>query len=232
MPNDKHLPLCPFYKRHMERSITCEDINRTFSDTAEKETWLRTYCDTTSWETCEYAKDLNEAYEKLFKGEDKAIMENNTKALEKEVKKLSTLLGKAEKRVERQQKKIDELRAVNNSFVSKNEELLKENGKLDTMTKDIYQKWRDVNERMEKYEETIANQVQTIADAYEVRLAYMIDRFGTFSDIDVDEWRKDKSFALVYDEDDDGYPCWNVRFEEGEKADGLQDSDIQTEEQK
>lgn len=203
MPNDKHLPLCPFYKWHQRRSITCEDINRTFSDSAEKEKWLRTYCDTASWERCEYAQDLNRAYERLFKGDDKAMQELETKALEREIKKLSTLLGKAEKRVERQQKKIDELRAVNKSFTTVNENL--------------YNKWRDANTAMEIYEDKIADQVQRMADAYEVRLAFLVDKYGPFSDADVDEWRKDKSFALVYDENDDRDPQWKVVFEDDQE---------------
>lgn len=202
MPNDKHLPLCPFYKRHMSRSITCEDVCRTFSTSAEKERWLTTYCDTAAWEQCEYAQGLNKAYERLFKGDDKAIMENEYESLKRENKKLSTLLGKAEKRVERQQKKIDELRAVNKSFITRND--------------DLYKKWRDINVTLEAYEASVADQVQQLIDAYEVRLAFLVDRYGPFSDIDVDEWRQDKSFALVYDENDDGYPCWKVVFDETE----------------
>lgn len=201
MPNDKHLPLCPFYKRHMERSITCEDVCRTFSTSAKKEMWLRTYCDTPAWEQCEYAQDLNKAYEKLFKGDDKAIMEQEYESLKREIKKLSTLLGKAEKRVQRQQKKIDELRAVNKSFITRND--------------DLYKKWRDINGTLEAYEENMADQVQQLVDAYETRLAFLVDRYGPFSDVDVDEWRRDKAaFALVYAENDDGYPCWQVVFED------------------
>ena len=201
MPNDKHLPLCPYYKRHMERSITCEDVCRTFSTSAEKERWLTDYCDT-AWQQCEYAKSLNQAYERLFKGDDKAIMENEYESLKRENKKLSTLLGKAEKRVERQQKKINELRAVNKSFITRND--------------DLYKKWRDINVTLEAYEASVADQIQQLIDAYEVRLAFLVDRYGPFSDIDVDEWRQGKSFALVYDENDDGYPCWKVVFDETE----------------
>lgn len=205
MPNDKHLPLCPFYKRHMSRSITCEDVCRTFSDSDKKEMWLKTYCDTTAWETCKYAQDLNKAYERLFKGDDRAIMENEYESLKREIKKLSTLLGKSEKRVERQQKKIDELRAVNQSFVTRNE--------------DLYRKWREISGTLDAYESSVADQVQQLIDAYEVRLAYLVDRHGTFSDVDVDEWRRDKSFALVYAENDDGDPCWQVVFGDEETDD-------------
>lgn len=222
MPNDKHLPLCPYYKRNMVRSISCEDINRTFADSQKKEQWMKMYCDTSRWSECRFAKDRTEAYERLFKGDEKAIMENDIKSLEREVKKLSTLLGRAEKRVERQQKKIDELRMVNQSFVNRNET-------LERINREAFIKWRDVNALLESYEERIAAQVQVIADAYEARLAYLIDKHGTFSDIDVDEWRKGKSFALVYDKDDDGYPCWNLIFktdEDGEQ-DGHEDTDIQ-----
>lgn len=209
MPNDKHLPLCPYYKRHMERSITCEDVCRTFSDSADKERWLVKYCDTQAWEQCEYAQKLNLAYERLFKGDDKAIMENEYESLRKENKKLSTLFGKAEKRIQRQQKKIDELRAVNQSYFTRNE--------------DLYKKWRDSNSTLEAYEAKMANQIQTVVDAYECRLAYMVDRYGPFSDVDVDEWRRDMpAFALVYAENDDGFPCWQVVYEEKESEDGVE----------
>ena len=87
---------------------------------------------------------------------EKAIMENDIKSLEREVKKLSTLLGRAEKRVERQQKKIDELRMVNQSFVNRNET-------LERINREAFIKWRDVNALLESYEERIAAQVQVIA---------------------------------------------------------------------
>jgi hypothetical protein len=127
-------------------------------------------------------------------------MENEYESLKREVKKLTTLLGKSEKRVERQQKKIDELRAVNKSFITRND--------------DLYKKWRDINVTLEAYEASVADQVQQLADAYETRLAYLVDRYGPFSDVDVDEWRKDKAFALVYEENDDGFPCWQVVFDD------------------
>lgn len=220
MPNNTRIPYCPYYKDEKNKSISCEDTYHVFSTVGEKYVWMDMYCDEWDWTKCPYAMDLTEAYARFEKGDEKALEKQKIEAMQKELKSLSSKLGRAEKRIERQQKKMDELRAVNQSYMRVNAQLEKTN-------KESYHKWRDANTAMEIYEEKIADQVQRITDAYEVRLAYMIDKYGTFSDIDVDEWRQGKSFALVYDEDDDGYPCWNVVYEIKEIEDGESDN-VQT----
>lgn len=219
MPNTTRMPLCPYYKDEKNKSISCEDTYHVFSDVNEKFTWMDMYCDEWDWQKCPYAMDLTEAYARLEKGDEKALEKQKIEAMQKELKSLSSKLGRAEKRIERQQKKIDELRAVNTSFTNVNNSLEKQK-------KDFYTKWRKAQDELDEFKETVAHQVQQIADAYETRLAYLVDKYGTFSDLDVDEWRhNNKAFALIYDRDDDGYPCWNVRFEEDGKDNELQDSE-------
>ena len=203
---------CPYYIDESRKTISCEDVCRSFDSIKKKWAWMDMFCDSWDWMKCPYAADRTEAYRRAEEGDEMALDKQETEALRKEVESLLRKLGRANKRIDRQQKKIDELRMVNQSFTNINMTLERQN-------KDLYAKWRDLDSRLAKYEEAVANQVQQLADAYEARLAYMVDRYGTFSDIDVDEWRKDKSFALIYDEDDDGYPCWNVRFAEVESED-------------
>ena len=219
MPNDKHLPLCPYYKRHMSRSITCEDVCRTFSDSDKKELWLRTYCDTPAWEKCEYAQSLTKAYERLFKGDDKAIMEHEYESLKREIKKLSTLLGKSEKRVERQQKKIDELRAVNQSFTKVNQNLEKQKA-------DFYTKWRSAESKARAQDDVIWNEIRGLASIYEQRMAYLIDTYcpnKKLRERDVEDWAKDRAYAIVATKIEDeeagieGEPAWKVVFQEEEE---------------
>lgn len=221
--------ICPYYVDENKATITCEDVCRSHKTADRKWQWMDMYCLSWDWMKCPYAADLSDAYRRFEEGDKRALDEHKEKAKKGEIHSLRIKLGQANKRIERQQKKIDELRAVNQSFTNVNMNLEKQN-------KDLHRKWRELSDRMAEYEEAIASQVQIIADAYEARLAYMIDRYGTFSDLDVDEWRKDKAFALVYDEDDDGYPCWNLVFKEDEEgdeeSDGHEDTDIQTEEQK
>ena len=216
--------MCPFYVDENKKSISCEDICRTYKTLECKYDWMTMYCDSWEWMKCPYAIDRSEAYAAYEKGDVKALENQEIKALEKENKYLRTLLGKAEKRVERQQRRIDLLHAENKSFCDAINSHEIANSSLERQKKEFFKRWRDAQEELENYKQTVAQQVQQIADAYETRLAYLVDKYGTFSDLDVDEWRQNnKAFALVYDTDDDGYPCWKVVFKEYEP-----DKDIQT----
>lgn len=217
--------MCPFYVDENKKSISCEDVCRTYRNLEEKNAWMDMYCDSWEWAKCPYAADRSEAYAAYEKGDGKALDNEKIKALEKENKYLRTLLGKAEKRVERQQKKIDDLRAVNQSFI-------RVNTQLEKTGKEHYNKWRDANTAMEIYEEKIAYQVQQISDSYEARLAYMMDTYtnGVLHESDVKEWLKGKEFAIVWVKDEDGgEPFYKVMFKES-GADG-EDNNVQISEE-
>ena len=211
--------MCPFYVDENKKSISCEDICRTYKTLGEKFRWMDMYCDSWDWMKCPYAADRSEAYEAYEKGDVKALENQEIKALEKENKYLRTLLGKAEKRVERQQKKIDELRAVNQSFTNVNNSLEKQK-------KEFYTRWRKAQDELDKGNETVMEELRRLGDIYEQRMCYLIDRFadGFFCESDVERWAGDREFALVRQYDEDlGDMVWKVVFKEDEP-----DKDIQT----
>ena len=211
--------MCPFYVDENKKSISCEDICRTYKTMECKYDWMTMYCDSWEWMKCPYAIDRSEAYAAYEKGDVKALENQEIKALEKENKYLRTLLGKAEKRVERQQKKIDELRAVNQSFTNVNNSLEKQK-------KEFYTRWRKAQDELDKGNETVMEELRRLGDIYEQRMCYLIDRFadGFFCESDVERWAGDREFALVRQYDEDlGDMVWKVVFKEDEP-----DKDIQT----
>ena len=211
--------MCPFYVDENKKSISCEDICRTYKTLECKYDWMTMYCDSWEWMKCPYAIDRSEAYAAYEKGDVKALEDQEIKALEKENKYLRTLLGKADKRVERQQKKIDELRAVNQSFTNVNNSLEKQK-------KEFYTRWRKAQDELDKGNETVMEELRRLGDIYEQRMCYLIDRFadGFFCESDVEKWAGDREFALVRQYDEDlGDMVWKVVFKEDEP-----DKDIQT----
>ena len=211
--------MCPFYVDENKKSISCEDICRTYKTLECKYDWMTMYCDSWEWMKCPYAIDRSEAYAAYEKGDVKALENQEIKALEKENKYLRTLLGKAEKRVERQQKKIDELRAVNQSFTNVN-------NSLENQKKEFYKRWRAAQDELDKGNETVMEELRRLGDIYEQRMCYLIDRFadGFFCESDVERWAGDREFALVRQYDEDlGDMVWKVVFKEDEP-----DKDIQT----
>ena len=227
MPNYGHTAICPFYMGEKPKTISCEDAFRRFKDEKRRDAWTNMYCYEWDWMKCPYAADLSEAYERYEKGDEMALENHENEALRKELKSISTKLGRMEKRCERQQKKIDELRAVNQSLVNVNETLTARNKRL-------YKDWRSLDKETGEFREKVWSLVQKISRMYEQRICYLIEEYvpnKKFTEGDVAEWAKDKAFALVYEKsEDDNWPepYWAVRYgEETETDDGQQDKDIQ-----
>lgn len=169
---------CPYYRWEYEARITCEDTYRHFECKAQKNAWMDMYCDSWDWMKCPYAADLTEAYERYEKGDEKALEKHENEALRKEIKSIAMKLGHAERKIRK--------------LTAKAEDLEKQ--------KMIYfEKYRKALEQLDEYEKKIAGQVQVIVDAYEARLAYMMAMFsdGTLNESDVEDWIKDKEFAIV-----------------------------------
>lgn len=213
--------LCPYYIDENLKTISCEDVCRSYDSVDEKWKWMDMYCDSWDWQKCPYAVDRSEAYRKQDEGDDMAIQNQEIQAQKKEIESLLRKLGRANKKIERMQKKIDELRAVNQSFIKKNDEL--------------YLKWRDADALHRTQDNKIWSELGTMTDIYEQRMAFLIDTYcpdKRLYDEDVEAWAKDREFALVFDNEDvESNPfrrTWKVVF----KEDGQQDTDIQTEEQK
>lgn len=213
--------LCPYYIDENLKTISCEDVCRSFDSLDDKWKWMDMYCDSWDWMRCPYAADRSEAYRKAEEGDAMAIENQEIKAQKKEIDSLLRKLGRANKKIERMQKKIDELRAVNQSFTRRNE--------------DLYKKWREADDKQRGQDDQIWGELESLSGIYEQRMCYLIDTYcpnQRLYDEDAEAWAKDREFALVFDNEDvDGSPfrrTWKVVF----KEDGQQDTDIQNEEQK
>ena len=206
--------LCPFFEHGERKSrITCEDTYRWFDSDEEKDIWMDMYCDN-EWTECPYAIELNEAYDRLEKGDEMALEKHKIDALEKELKGMATKLGRAEKRIERQQKKIDELRAVNQSYINVNDTLAKQK-------REYYEKYRKADTQLKEYERKIPEQLTGIVLMYEQRMSYLIENFAPGRKLfeeDVKEWAGDKEFALTSDYEDNEL-AWKVVFKEDDEND-------------
>lgn len=177
---------CPYYIDESRRSISCEDVCRSYDSLKQKSSWMDMYCDSWDWMKCPYAADMTEAYNRYQEGDETALIEQELKAQKKEIESLIRKLGRANKRIERQQKKIDELRAVNQSYQRRND--------------DLYKKWRSSDSRVRAQDDKIWGEISSLSDIYEQRMAYLIDTFtedGYFYEEDAETWAGDKSFAIV-----------------------------------
>ena len=206
--------LCPFFVHDKRKSrISCEDTYRWFDSDEEKDIWMDKYCDN-EWTECPYAIELNEAYDRLEKGDVMALENHEIEALKKELKGMATKLGTAEKKLERAQKRVEELAAINKSFISKNEDLEKQK-------REYYEKYRKADTQLKEYERKIPEQLTGIVLMYEQRMSYLIENFvpgRKLFEEDVKEWAGDKEFALTSDYEDNEL-AWKVVFKEDAKTD-------------
>lgn len=199
--NTGRYTLCPFYKWNYEARITCEDVFRRFDSEPECSAWMDMYCDN-EWMKCPFAIELNEAYDRLEKGDKKALEKHKIDALESELRSVTIKLGKAQKRIKRQQKEVDV---------------------AEKQRKMYYQRWKDVRQQLDDYEKNIDSQIKRLVEVYEQRMAYVIDMFAPGKVIyedDIQDWARDRAFALVGSEEE-GRILWEVKF--GEVEDGKKD---------
>ena len=110
-----------------------------------------------------------------------ALIEQEIKAQKKEIESLLRKLGRANK-------KLDKERAKNKD--------------LEAQKRIYFEKWRKAQDQLNEYEKKIADQIMGISNAYEARLAYMMDMFsdGTLNESDVKDWLQDKEWAIVKNE--------------------------------
>lgn len=197
MSNSGHYTLCPYYKDSKNKSITCEDIFRTFRWKSQRHKWMVKYCDC-DWNECPYAQSLNEVYRKVLEeGADmeKEMLKQKCKELEKELKKVKTMLGKAEKRLEAKDDEIKDARRKKN----KAEEHYK-----------IVKRWyHEINEKYEneklkalKFEKFIEENLIE----YEKRYCFMLSKMPNQELIETEytEWVKNNNARLKSIKDDKG----------------------------
>ena len=172
---------CPYYIDESRHSISCEDVCRSYDSTKQKWAWMDMYCDSWDWMKCPYAADISEAYRRYEEGDEMALIEQEIKAQKKEIESLLRKLGRANK-------KLDKERAKNKD--------------LEAQKRIYFEKWRKAQDQLNEYEKKIADQIMGISNAYEARLAYMMDMFsdGTLNESDVKDWLQDKEWAIVKNE--------------------------------
>lgn len=190
---------CPFYIDESRKTISCEDVCRSYSSENKKWAWMDMYCDSWDWMKCPYAADISEAYRRYEEGDEMALIEQEIKAQKKEIESLLRKLGRANK-------KLDKERAKNKD--------------LESQKRIYFEKWRKADEQLHEYEKKIADQLGAMAGIYEQRMCYLIDNYadGKFYDSEVEAWAGDKAFALMHDSDDTGR-FWKVVFQEEETKD-------------
>ena len=205
---------CPYYIDESRQSISCEDVCRSYDSMKQKSSWMDMYCDSWDWMKCPYAADMDEAYRRYEEGDETALIEQELKAQKKEIESLIRKLGRANKRIERQQKKIDELRAVNQSYQRRNE--------------DLYLKWRSSDSRVRAQDDKIWGEITNLSAIYEQRMAYLIDTYcpdKKLRESDVKAWAGDREFAIVAAPGKEDETIWEVAFKENED-DGKRSEDI------
>ena len=222
MPNVRHLPVCPYYQGEANMSIKCEDTYRTFIDRKKRDKWTKKFCDC-DWEGCKYAKALNEAYERYYKGDTMAIKEHEIEAMKSEMHGLSIHLGRAKSRIERQQTRIDALREENESYKQVN-------ANISEHRKRLYKELKETKAELEKVNLTMMEQLMRLDKLYKERMAYLIDtkcEDGLLQK-DVDAWAKDKDFS-IHGEGDIEDRKWIVLFDKEKKDEQLLGEETKTE---
>lgn len=202
---------CPYYIDDSRKTISCEDVCRSYNSAEQKWAWMDMYCDSWDWMRCPYAAARTEAYRKYEEGDKAALEEQKDRATKDEIRSLTTKLG-------RMNKKLDKMRAKNQD--------------LEVQKKLYYEKWRKAQDQLQEYEKNIAGQLGAMAGIYEQRMAYLIDSYaddGRLYEQEVEHWAGDRAFAIIHDEDGAGR-FWKVVFQEGVTGDAPEKIEEQVQE--
>lgn len=196
MSNNGRITLCPYYRNEKGRSITCEDVYRRFETKADKKHHKFKYC-CEAWQECLYAKDLNELYEKM-EGEEVSNVEKlrqKCKAQEREIKKMATMLGKADKKIE---------------LLTRNNENLKV----------LYSRWQNKAKEAHDAEIRSLEELNALSDIITGRMVYLMTMHtgGKLDEREFQKWAEDKEFALYAEADENGKTAvWIAEVREGAK---------------
>ena len=182
MPNNGRLTQCPFYRDEKNLSISCEDTFRRFRWPAQKKRWLDTYCDD-AWKDCPHAKKLAELYEGEDMSDTKKLA-HELSAKDKELRKVSAMLGKSQKREKEKDEKIRRLQRERNA--------------LET----LYLKARGQVKELEGKTARLLEEFNGLSEIYEVRFAYLMSKQegGVLKESDVAKWIAENEFAFTAEE--------------------------------
>lgn len=192
MPNNGRYTMCPYYRDERNKSISCEDTFRRFTSKRKKFQWMSNFCDE-SWSECPYAKALTDLWNRIDEGADMEteMLQHKLRELQKEQKKMSSMLGKADKQAEKDKKTIKELKARAERLIQ--------------MYRKANQQYLDEKTRNTK----VANQVFAVANMYEGFMTYLLEVFsmGEFRVENYEKWAEGKEFRLdAIERDENGKP--------------------------
>ena len=195
MPNNGHYTLCPYYRDEKNKSISCDDVCRTFRYPIQKKRWMEDYCDK-AWQDCPHAKRLNEMYDRIERGADMTTEELKLKneELDKELKKVKSMYGKSESNGRKKDAEIERLR-------KQKDELIQDVA----FQKELVKRHKAENKRRNRENDELKKQVtdmmkfnSTTILSYEEKFVYLLDKFGDgkFDVLDFDEWQRGKEYTL------------------------------------
>ena len=212
MPNNGRIAVCPYYRDEKNLSISCEDTYRRFRWPVQKSRWMDAYCDK-GWEGCPFAQALNRLYERMGEGSmdgRELEMEHRLKASEREKRKLSSLLGKAEKREKEKDAEIRKLRKRNRALEA------------------FYVKNRAAMDGIRELKERMRAELELLAEIYEGRIAYLMANFagGRLDEAAMKTWLAEFEYRIEMECIADGLQgesvacVWSVRTKAKDKEDG------------
>lgn len=180
MPNNGRTTLCPYYRDEKNLSISCEDTYRRFRWPAQKKRWLDTYCDK-AWKECPYAQELDKLYERMGgKMDEREKLGHDLKAKEKELRKVSAMMGKLEKREKEKDEKIRRLQKERNALES------------------LYIKVRKELELSNRSRKRVAEENAGLSQWYVGIIAYLVSEFagGSLSLRDAYAWLEEHEYKI------------------------------------
>lgn len=182
MPNNGRITLCPYYRDEKNLSISCEDTYRTFRWPAQKKKHMDRYCDK-NWKECPHARELNRLYSQM--GDDERMntvekLRHAEKELRRELKNLSTALGKSKKRENLKDDEIKELRRQRDAAQA------------------LYSKTKNELNDCRSREDALMGELNGIVATFEARTAYMMQLCGGFLDeVEARRWARRHDYEII-----------------------------------
>lgn len=212
MPNNTHIPICPYFRDEKKRSISCEDIFRSFPSGEAKNAWMEMFCDRWEYELCPYAAALGDMYERIDKGADmtEEQMKQQINAMKKELKYKAVLLGKADKRLEAKDQEIKDLR--------------KKNREIESLRAEEYRKRRKAEIEVERHGVKATDQLKQIIETYKDVMCFLLYHNAPdgLSEQEVSAWAKehrDAAYSVLRMPCKGGDMLWQLVTQEVKKDD-------------
>jgi hypothetical protein len=201
MPNNGRITLCPYYRDERNLSISCEDVYRTFRWEGQKKRYMDTYCDS-SWESCPHAKELNRLYSRMGDNEKMNSIEklkHMEKELRRELRSVSTALGKSKHREEEKNSEIKKLRQQRDA------------------AQKLYTKARGELDECREKEDRLMEELNGITLIYEARIAYLMQLCGGELDENAArKWACSHDYTIFGDMDGTDISGWKLVTQEVE----------------